>query len=279
MKKMLLLLPVLCFFAACKQQPQQEAVAGALAKVGNAYITVADVEQRAQGLDADFQKFIATPAGRENFLGLMVNEELLRQQAAAAGIDKTDEYEKELRDFKEMQTANLKKFQNNLKQRMLLGKLQEDGTLSAGEQEIKDYYKKYSYQIYLLQILLDDPEEASAVTREVKRSNNRYNFESAARKFSVDPVSKKQGGALPPFIPGEFLPEIEVPAANTPLNQAQGFIKTAQGFHIFMKVKEEKLSYQEAKERIAQILEKQKMDAYLASLKSKFGVEVLNEVK
>jgi hypothetical protein len=44
-----------------------------------------------------------------------------------------------------------------------------------------------------------------------------------------------------------------------------------------MKVKEENLSYAEAKDRIHAILEKQKMDAYLNSLKDKYGVEVINE--
>lgn len=279
MKKLLLLLPALCLFAACDKQPKEEVVPSALAKVGVAYITQADVEQRAQGLDADFQKFIASDSGRANFLGLMINEELLRQEASSSGIDGTAEYKKQLEEFKQLQAANLKKFQNNLKQKMLLAKLLENGTLQVTEQEVKAYYKKYSYQIYLLQILVDDPEQANIITREVKKSNSKSNFESAARKFSVDPVSKTKGGALPPFIPGEYMPEIEVPAANTPLNQAQGFIKTAQGFHIFMKVNEEKLSYAQAKDRIVQILEKQKMDAYLASLRDKFGVEVLNEVK
>ena len=44
-----------------------------------------------------------------------------------------------------------------------------------------------------------------------------------------------------------------------------------------MKTGEERLTYNQAKERIRQILEKQKMDAYLNSLKSKYRVEVTTD--
>jgi hypothetical protein len=60
----------------------------------------------------------------------------------------------------------------------------------------------------------------------------------------------------------------------------QGFIKTPFGFHIIMKTQEESLSYNNAKDRIKSILEKQKTDAYLQALKDKYGAEVIvNENK
>ena len=75
-------------------------------------------------------------------------------------------------------------------------------------------------------------------------------------------------------MPGEFIPEIEVIAANSPSGSVQGFIKTSQGFHIIMKVKEKRLSLKNAKERIEQILRLQKEDAALNALKNKYEVFV-----
>jgi len=116
--------------------------------------------------------------------------------------------------------------------------------------------------------------------REIHGTRSTERFAEFVRRYSLDSFTNKKDGMLPPFIPGEYLEEIEVAAANTPVMTPQGFIKTPYGFHIIMKVREESISYNNAKDRIKQILEKQKMDAYLNKLKTKYGVEVMNnEVK
>jgi hypothetical protein len=46
-----------------------------------------------------------------------------------------------------------------------------------------------------------------------------------------------------------------------------------------MKLKEESLTYAKAKDRIQEILVKQKLDGYLNSLKSRYAVEVANEIE
>lgn len=278
MKK--LLLPILALtLCAChqKQEEQNTPQAPVLAQISGEAITEADFNAQAAELDDSFKKFLQTDIGKENFLNYLINEKLMLKAAKDAGLEQNPDYIKEIQDIETEQKTRLEKAKAYALNRILLQKLYEDGTIAVSEEEIKAYHKKYPYQIYLLEILLTDPKEAADVTRAIRNSKTKQTFEDAVKKFSKDPVSKKNKGALEPFIPGEYLPQIEVAAANTPTYQVQGFIKTPRGFHIIMKTGEERLTYNQAKERIRQILEKQKMDAYLNSLKSKYRVEVTTD--
>lgn len=278
MKK--LLLPILLLTLCACHQKQEEKTAPqspVLAKISGEFITEDDFNAQAAELDDSFNKFLQTDIGKENFLNYLINEKLMLKAAKDAGLERNPQYIKEITDIETEQKIRLEKAKAYALNRLLLQKLYEDGTIAVSEEEIKAYHKKYPYQIYLLEILLTDAKEAADVTRAIRNSKTKQTFEEAVKKFSKDPVSKKNKGALEPFIPGEYLPQIEVAAANTPTYQVQGFIKTPRGFHIIMKTGEERLTYNQAKDRIKQILEKQKMDAYLNSLKSKYRVEVITD--
>ncbi len=274
-------LSVLCFCAlicACKQEPEpQLPPQDALALIGGEAITQTDFENATRDLDEDFKKFIKNDFGKENFLKYLINERLIIKAAKDRGLEKSPQYIARITEIEQRQKKALAEAKDYTLNQLLMQQLEQDGTLQVSEQEIQAYYKKYPYQIYLLEILLDDPKEAADVTRSIRNAKTAGTFQDAVRRFSKDPVSKKKNGQLPPFIPGEYLPQIEVAAANTPNYQVQGFIKTARGFHIIMKTGEERLAYNQAtKDRIKQILEKQKLDAYLSSLKDKYGVEVID---
>jgi parvulin-like peptidyl-prolyl isomerase len=278
MKKLLITaLSAICFTACAQKEPAPSSVV--LAKVGGYPITQEDLDEKAQTLDKDFTQYLTTPSGKENFLGFMINERLLSVAARDMGIEASPEYQNEIDAIKREQARSLRQAKEFALRRMLKEKLAQGGTLTVTEKEAQAYYKQHPYQIYLMHILLADPQEADTVLRAVKGIHSPAAFATAAQRYSIDPQTKNDGGRLPPFIPGEYMQQIEVPAANVPAGQVQGFIKTPQGFHIIMKVKEENLSYAQAKDRIYQILEGQKMDAYLNSLKDKYGVEVKNEVK
>ncbi|MDR1123595.1 MAG: peptidylprolyl isomerase [Elusimicrobiota bacterium] len=270
---------LICFLCACgnetPQTPEEQLQPDTLAVIAGTPLTQTDFDAAAQELDKDFQNFVKTPAGKENFLNFLVNERLLLA-AAQADIAGAPKFEEEMAVFRKEQEAALKTRRESLLRTMLMEKLRNDGVISVSEDEIKAYHRKYPYQITIAHILMDDPQKAAAVMREIGNVRTQDKFGEYARKFSADPATAKKGGLLPPFIPGEYLPEIEAPAANSPAGQPQGFIKTALGFHIIMKVREESISLKNAQERIQEILEKQKTDAYLATLKERYGVEVIN---
>ncbi len=106
--------------------------------------------------------------------------------------------------------------------------------------------------------------------RAIKRSPSRW--KELERQYSVAPEAAR--GKEFSVMPGEYLPEIEVIAANSPSGSVQGFIKTGQGFHIIMKTKEKRLSFKDAEPRIREILRAQKEDNVLNALKNKYEVVV-----
>lgn len=278
MRKLTLLAAALLILCACEKTPLNNNAQNGdvLATVAGEPITTTDFETEASSLDDSFQKYLDTDIGRENFLNYLINEKLIIKAAKDSGLENDPQYIKEIKDIEDQQKRSLEKAKDYSLSRLMAQKLYDDGTIAVSEEEIKAYYDKYPYQIYLMEIVLQDAKEAADVTRAIRNSKTKQTFQDAVKRFSKDPVSKKNKGELPPFIPGEYLPQIEVAAANTPAYQVQGFIKTPRGFHIIMKTGEEKLSYNKAKDRIKEILERQKMDAYLNSLKGKYGVEVTN---
>lgn len=268
----------LLILCACEKTPLNNNTQSGdvLATVAGEPITTTDFETEASSLDDSFQKYLDTDIGRENFLNYLINEKLIIKAAKDSGLENDPQYIKEIKDIEDQQKRSLEKAKDYSLSRLMAQKLYDDGTIAVSEEEIKAYHDKYPYQIYLMEIVLQDAKEAADVTRAIRNAKTKQTFQDAVKRFSKDPVSKKNKGELPPFIPGEYLPQIEVAAANTPAYQVQGFIKTPRGFHIIMKTGEEKLSYNKAKDRIKEILERQKMDAYLNSLKGKYGVEVIN---
>lgn len=273
----------LCLCACLQKESAKEQTdalpQNTLAKVAGYNITQEEFEERASSLDPAFKQYISTPLGKQNFLNYLISERLLQQEAIFKNLQNDPEYQKEIDNIIKQQQDALKKAKEFLLKKTLMDELYNQGVLYVSEEEIKDYYKKYPYEIKILQILVNDPQEAAQVMNYVKNTKTQNSFKEAVKKFSKDPLAKQNQGALPPFIPGEYLSEIEVPAANSANGQLQGFIQTPLGFHIIMKVGEDRLTYDKAKDRIKTILEKQKLDDYLNSLKEKYGVEVKNESK
>ena len=123
------------------------------------------------------------------------------------------------------------------------------------------------------QLIIPDAETADAVWRELKRSKKRW--KELERQYSKAP--QQSYGKEISFMPGEFIAELEVIAANSATGSVQGFVKTSQGFHIIMKTGERKLKLQEATPRIRAILENQKLDAALNALKNKYKVVIYEQ--
>lgn len=283
MKRILTLTLILsCVACAPKQEnnPQEPLVynnSPVLAYVENEPITQADFDNAANNLDENFRKFVTTKSGRANFLSFLISEKLLLEDAKNRRIDLTPEYQEEIAAMEAAQKAALETAKSFALRRNLIASLVLDGTLGVSEEEIKDYYKKYPYEITIKQFIISDSQKAADVMKQMRNVRSAGKFAEFARQFSDDPLAKKSGGEMPPFIPGEYLPQIEVPAANSKLMEVQGFITTAQGNHIIMKIAEKRLTYNEAKDRIKMIIENQKLDSYLNSLNKKYNISVVKE--
>lgn len=271
MKKFCAAAFILLFTFACKESaPAPE---GALASVGSRYITQAEFDEKIKEFDPLYEKYAKTEFGRKGFLEALIREAIIERDAAERRIEDSAEFKAAMaeleKDFDLRREAARK---HNLR-RIWEEKVNSGDVFEVTEEEIKDYYKKYSYEMTIKQIVLDKADDASRVMREYKGSNS-ANFARGAARYSILPEVKLTKNEEVTFMPGEYIPEIENIAANSAMYTMQGFVKTPLGFHIIMKVKEKKLSYQDAKDRIEMVLKRRKEDAFLESLAEKYEVKI-----
>lgn len=289
MKRILILLICAACITACSR-PEQPAAAPAaefdlpaaqttdvpdvwVAQVGTEHISLRQLEDLLETLDPQDRDFAQTPLGKQNFIQLLVREKLAQLDAKDKGLDKSDLYLTDLEDKR----AQLAEIYQNYADQLLLhlwdDYLQQRGVLQVSDEEIEAYFKKYPYEMKIKQIIISDAQTADVILRELKHNKSRW--KELERQYSVAP--ERSRGKEISFMPGEFIPELEVIAANSPSGSVQGFIKTPQGFHIIMKTAERRLSLKDAAERIRAILENQKRDEVLNALQNKYEVVVYEQ--
>jgi hypothetical protein len=267
------------FFCACAKKAPQPAAPSetpspntVLARVGKYAITQDDFDRKSVLVSPDYQKFVATATGKRQFLQILIREKMIVAAASDSEVSANPLYRQQVDQMKQDLDNRLKEFQEYVLTKMWLDSLTKKGTIAVAEDEIRAYYTKYPYEISVSDIMIDSPSQATDLLRKAKAGN----FAGLARQYSLDADSAKNGGKLPSFIVGEFLPELENAAAGMKPGETQGPFKTKTGYHILHKNGENHLSYGQAHDRIAMLLEKKKLDDYLNSMKSKYPVEVLD---
>jgi peptidyl-prolyl cis-trans isomerase C len=273
MKRVLVLLFVVCLFFACAKK---EAKKGPyLAKVGDTVITQADFEREMKGLPEFVQKMFEGINGKEKFLDELIKRELLYKEALKKGLDKDSEYLKKVEDFRKITLVGLL--------------LQKDieSKVKVSDQEVKDYYEKNKEkfapvtQIKASHILVKTEDEAKKILERLKKGED---FAQLAKKYSIDTVSAKNGGELGYFSRGQMVPEFEAAASRLKPGEISGPVKTKFGYHI-IKVTDKKVGqvveFEKVKNLISQNLmgEKQKevFDSYIEGLKKSYKVEINKE--
>lgn len=281
MKKYSLVCLSLLLLAACHKTQEPDAAEGTepaadeiiVAQVGPDVITQQQLDDRLAVLTQDDRKFAQTAVGRRNFINLLARERLIALDAKDENLDQSDVYLTAMEDKRQQLKDIYEEYSHQLLGRLWEQSLQEKGLLSVTDEEISAYYDKYPYEMTIKQIIISDAQTADAVYRELRRAKSRWN--TLEKQYSTAPDQSK--GKEITFMPGEFIPELEVIAANSPTGSVQGFVKTAQGFHIIMKTREHKLKLKEAAARIRVILENQKIDAVLNALQNKYKVVIYEE--
>lgn len=274
MKKSFLFIFV-CFLLSACQQPTQEAAPQTAARIGQETITEDDVQARLRFLPEEDREFAKTPIGRNNFLQIIAREKLIAAAAREAGIHESDIYLTLLEDKRAQLKEVYDDFASQTLEQLWYDSLKESDALNVTPEEIESYYDKYPYEMTVRQIIIDNAETAEQVLRTLKSSPRRW--KEMERQYSSAPEIIR--GDNFSFMPGEFLPEIEVIAANSASGSVQGFIKTPLGFHIIMKMSEKRLSRKDAEPRIRQVLESKKLDEVLENLKNKYEVIIYEKAE
>ncbi len=271
-RSILLFLGLLLGLNACQQADTFSGLGGKDRSVGQkiSAVTDEDIRERLRFLSAQDMNFAQTTIGKQNLAQIVLREKLIQADALAHGLNESADYQKLITEKRLQLDEIYQQYSQQMLENLWYEKHRQNGDLQVTQEEIDAYYKKYPYEMTVQQIIVDNAETADQVLRELKRSPGRW--KELSRKYNIAPQTIQNAKFT--FMPGEFLPDIEVIAANSSQGSVQGFIKTAFGFHIIMKTGEKRLSKQEAAPRIKAVLENKKADKILENLQNKYEVMI-----
>ena len=164
----------------------------------------------------------------------MVNQEILLIDAYNMGIDKDEEFQKELKLVEE-----------NMLKNYTMHKIFEE--VEASDDELRSYYEENKEVINpkttytASHILLDDEDKAIEVIKEIEEG---LEFSQAAMKYSKDPIAAS-GGSLGTFPKGVMVKEFQDGLEQLEVGEISKPVKSQFGYHI---IKLDNINNEEAKD-------------------------------
>jgi parvulin-like peptidyl-prolyl isomerase len=262
-----LLLPVFLLSGCPKRNDS------AVARVGKAVITEAEFRRKLSEVSPDYQNYVLTPHGRRQFLDVLIREKMILEAAKADGMALTSEFKERMDQLRKEEADRLAEARDYMLTRLWLERLRKDGELKVTDDEVQQYHKDHPTEISARHVLLATAEEAEEVLKRIRSGN--ASFKSAAQKESLDADTANQGGLMRPALMGEIIPELEV-LFKMRLGEVGGPVRSKFGYHVLVKESERSIPFNDAEERIRNILEKQKLDKHLQSLQASYPVEVID---
>ncbi len=267
--KKLILVTIALLILALAGCSRQQTV---LANIGSKVITSSDFTERLKQLSPQYQAMVRTDEDKKTMLDALVKEQLIVQEAKERNLDK----EKAIQ-------ARISMIVDQILLEEMIKNVRES-QLKPSEAEAKNYYDQHKSEFTALErvkvahILVKEQAQAELVLAQLKKGTD---FSQLAREVSLDTNSGKAGGEMGYFSKGEMVPEFEKAAfALTTPGQLSGPVKTAFGYHLIKLIDKKtagEKSFEEAKADIERIVEKNKFDQWLESLKKKWHVKINDE--
>ncbi len=232
---------------------------------------------------------------KKNILDQLIDYELIYQQAQKEKvkisndeinleIDKIKDNFSSPEEFDEALKANnitLVRLKEDIKRQLMINSILEEtkNQVSVNDEELLEYYNenKESFlepeQVHARHILVETEEEANNLLLQLKEGLT--DFAELAKEKSIGP-SAPSGGDLGFFAIGQMVKEFEDAAFSLQPGEISGVVQTQFGYHI-IKCEEKKEEYsptfEEAKERISNILRSQRENEAITALISKLKEE------
>jgi len=277
--------------AAEEKLPQgltPEQAAEVVAKVGERTITVGDVTDQINRLSPYIRRRWAAPEKRKEFLQKLIRIELLSQEAERVGLGNDPEVQ---RTIKQVMIRLMVK--NDLEKNVLPTSVDE-AQLKADYDKNIDTYKRPE-QIRASQIVVASEAQAQKLIAELEaKGDDRKLFRDKAKELSIDAATKERGGDLGYFSRPEQRREDEPIVAKAVADAAWALakvgdiadkpVKTEAGFHI-IKLTNKKPAMDRPFESVKKLIEnrllrdkrREAMDKFIADLRAKSKIEVLEE--
>jgi foldase protein PrsA len=191
---------------------------------------------------------------QQEVLGFLISSEWVLGEGAALGVNVTDkEVKKRFEQIRSQQFPKVAEFQRFLansgqsvsdlllrvKLNLLSSKIQQKivrAKPTVTHQQIEKYYKENPSRFGVperrdLEIILVKTEaQASSAKKEIQSGKS---FASVAKKVSIDPTSKENGGLLPGVVKGQEEKALDEAAFKAQVGVLGGPVKTPFGVYIF----------------------------------------------
>ncbi len=165
-----------------------------------------------------------------------------------------------------------------LKEKMILQKYVEkimNENVKLTDKDLREAYeaKKADFtmkeSVEASHILVKSEAEAKKIYNEVKSGAD---FAKLAKKYSLDPGSKANGGSLGSFTRGQMVPEFEKTAFALKIGEVSQPVKTSFGYHILKKTgakAEQVMPFEAVKDNLEQQTKAEKQRAFFAKWREK----------
>lgn len=269
MRRLSLLLLAGLALAACRSEKDP-----VVAKVGKLKITQSEYRKKLAEVSSGYQDYVLTPSGRRQFLDVLVREKLVVAAAQASDVPRSADFRQRLDRLRKEEEERVREGGEYLLTTLWVDDLRKRGILKVEDSEVAEYVEKHPTEVDMRHILLATPDKAEEIA---KRLRGGANFAKLAKEESLDAATAADGGRLPPSLYGEVIPELEEVVFRMRPGEIGGPLKSKFGYHVLRKEGERRPPLEEAKERVARLLEKQKLDRHLQSVQEKFPVEIVDE--
>lgn len=269
MNRALLILGAALLFSACRGEKDP-----VIARVGKLKITQSEFQRKLGEVSQGYQDYVLSPSGRRQFLDVLIREKLVLAAAQQSDVPRSGEFRGRLEQLRKEEEDRVREGGDYLLTSMWIEDLRRRGELKIDENEVREYIAKHPVEVEMRHVLLGTPESAAEVAKKLRAGAN---FAKVAKEESLDAATAGDGGKLQTSLYGEVIPELEEVVFRMRVGEIGGPLKSKFGYHVLRKDGEKKLSLEEARPRVARLLEKRKLDAYLQSVQNKFPVEVVDE--
>jgi peptidyl-prolyl cis-trans isomerase C len=245
-----------------------------VARVGKLAITQAEFQRKLSEVSQSYQSYVLTPNGRRQFLDILIREKMILAAANASDVKRSGPYKAQLAQLKADEEARMREGRDYLTTQLWLESLRDKGVLTTSEEEARDYWRKHPVQVEIRHVLLATSAEAEAIAKKARGGGN---FALLAKQNSLDAASAERGGKMDASLYGEIIPDLEDVVFKMRIGEVGGPIKSKFGYHVVKKDSEKRIDFEDTKDRILSLLQKQKLDRYLQTIQEKFPVEVVDE--
>lgn len=271
MKRTVFLLSAALILAACRGEKDP-----VLARVGKLKISSSEFQRKLADVSAGYQDYVLTPSGRRQFLDVLIREKLVLAAAQHSDVPRSAGFRARLEQLRRDEEERVRDGSEALLTTMWIEDLRKRGELKVSDAEVREYVAKNPNEVEVRHVLLGTADKAAAAAKKIRGGAN---FAKVAQEQSLDAATAAQGGKFPPLMYGEVIPEIEEVVFRMRVGEIGGPLKSKFGYHVVRKDGEKRLSVEseETRERVAHLIEKQKLDRYLQQMQDKFPVEVVDE--